>query len=52
MGDVESALAVLTEGLTRGLIWDRVWGNDGHARPDLAPLWHNPRFQELIKPRG
>jgi len=52
MGDVESALAVLTKGLTRGLIWDSVWGNDGHARPDLAPLWHNPRFQELIKPRG
>jgi hypothetical protein len=52
MGDVESALAVLTEGITRGLIWDSVWGNDGHARPDLAPLWHNPRFQELIKPRG
>jgi hypothetical protein len=52
MGDEESALAVLTEGLTRGLIWDSVWGNDGHARPDLAPLSHNPRFQALIKPRG
>jgi len=52
MGDVESALAVLTEGLTRGLIWDSVWGNDGHARPDLAPLWSDPRFKSLIKPRG
>jgi len=52
MGDVESALAVLTKGLTRGLIWDSVWGNDGHARPDLAPLWPDPRFKALIKPRG
>jgi TolB-like protein len=52
IGDVDGALAVLTEGLTRGLIWDSVWGNDGHARPDLAPLWHDRRFQQLIKSRG
>ena len=52
MGDVETAMVVLTEGLTRGLIWDSVLGNDGHARPDLAPLWHDPRFRALIKPRG
>jgi hypothetical protein len=52
IGDVEDALAVLTEGLTRGLIWDSVWGNDGHARPDLAPLWHDRRFQQLITSRG
>jgi hypothetical protein len=43
---------VLADGLSRGLIFDGVWGNDGHARPDLAPLWSDPRFQALIKPRG
>ena len=52
IGDVEGALAVLTEGLTRGLIWDSVWGNDGHGRPDLAPLWRDRRFQQLITSRG
>ncbi len=52
IGDLEGALAVLREGLTRGLIWDSVWGNDGHARPDLAPLWHDRRFQQLVTSRG
>jgi TolB-like protein len=52
MGDLEGALRVLTEGLALGLIFDGVWGNDGHARPDLAPLWGDARFQALIRPRG
>ena len=25
---------------------------DGHARPDLAPLWHDRRFQQLVTSRG
>jgi hypothetical protein len=52
MGDLEAAVRVLADGLSRGLIFDGVWGNDGHARRDLAPLWSDPRFQALIKPRG
>jgi hypothetical protein len=52
MSDREGALAILAEGLSRGLIPGSRWGNDGHARPDLAPLWSDPRFRALIKPRG
>jgi hypothetical protein len=52
MGDREGALAILSEGLSKGLIFDSRWGNDGHARPELAPLWSDPRFRGLIKPRG
>jgi TolB-like protein len=52
MGDLDGALDILAEGLGRGLIRDSRWGNDGHALPDLAPLWPHPRFRALIKPRG
>jgi tetratricopeptide (TPR) repeat protein len=52
MGDLESALDILGEGLSRGLILDSRWGNDGHSRAELAPLWPDPRFRALIKPRG
>jgi tetratricopeptide (TPR) repeat protein/TolB-like protein len=51
MGDRERALATLNETLSRGLIWDSRWGNDGHARLDLTPLWSDSRFRALIKPR-
>jgi TolB-like protein len=52
MGDLDGALDILAEGLGRGLIRDSRWGNDGHARPDLARLWSDPRFRALIKSRG
>lgn len=52
MGDLDGALDILAEGLGRGLIRDSRWGNDGHALPDLAPLWPDPRFRALIRPRG
>ncbi len=52
LGDLERALEVLSEGLRRGAIPSSGWGQDGHAYPDLAPLWSNPRFRALIKPRG
>jgi len=52
LGDLERALEVMTEGLGRGAIANSNWGQDGHAYPDLAPLWSNPRFRALIKPRG
>ncbi|MBI2615970.1 MAG: hypothetical protein HYW52_09900, partial [Gemmatimonadetes bacterium] len=52
LGDLEQALEVLAEGFGRGAISNSVWGQDGHAYPDLAPLWSNPRFRALIKPRG
>ena len=51
LGDKDTALDILSEGLTRGLIPDSRWGNDGHARSDLAPLWSDPQFLALIKPR-
>jgi TolB-like protein len=52
LGDLERGLDVLAEGLGRGAIFNTFWGQDGHAYPDLAPLWSNPRFRALIKPRG
>jgi tRNA A-37 threonylcarbamoyl transferase component Bud32/tetratricopeptide (TPR) repeat protein len=52
LGDLQEALEVLSEGLRRGAIPNTHWGQDGHAYPDLAPLWGDPRFRALIKPRG
>lgn len=53
LGDLERALEVLSEGLGRGAMQSSTsWGLDGHAYPDLAPLWSNPRFRALIRPRG
>jgi TolB-like protein len=52
LGDVDRALEVLAEGLGRGAIFNATMGQDGHAYADLAPLWSNPRFRALIKPRG
>ena len=51
LGDRNAALDILTEGLSKGLIPDSRWGNDGHARVDLAPLWSDPRFVGLVKPK-
>jgi hypothetical protein len=52
LDDQERALEVLSEGLGRGAIYNTTLGQDGHAYPDLAPLWDNPRFRALIKPKG
>jgi len=52
LGDLQRALDVLADGLGRGAINNSIWGQDGHAYPYLAPLWSNPRFRALIKPRG
>jgi tetratricopeptide (TPR) repeat protein/TolB-like protein len=52
LGDLDRALEILSEGIGRHFLpyTAKVW--DGHAYPDLAPLWSDPRFQALIKPRG
>lgn len=52
LGDVDGALEVLSEGIGRRALASTTSGWDGHAYPDLAPLWGNPLFQDLIKPRG
>jgi TolB-like protein len=52
LGDLQRALDVMADGLGPAAINNSFWGQDGHAYPDLAPLWTNPRFRELIKPRG
>jgi TolB-like protein len=52
LGDLQRALDVMADGLGQAAISNTFWGQDGHAYPDLAPLWSNPRFRALIKPRG
>ncbi len=52
LGDVDRALEVLSEGIGLRALPKSTEGPDGHAAPDLAPLFRDPRFQALIKPRG
>jgi TolB-like protein len=52
IGDLDGALKVLSEGIgLRAFPNTATWWN-GHAYPDFAPLFSDPRFQALIKPRG
>jgi tetratricopeptide (TPR) repeat protein len=52
IGEMDRALMVLSEGIgLRALPSTIAWWN-GHAYPDFAPLFSDPRFQALIKPRG
>ena len=52
IGDIDRALKVLSEGIGRRAFPNSTTSWDGHAYPDLAPLFSDPRFQALIKPRG
>jgi len=52
IGDLDRALKVLSEGIGLRAFPNSTTSWDGHAYPDLAPLWSNPRFRALIKPRG
>jgi TolB-like protein len=52
LGDLDRALEVLSEGIGRRPLPNTIAGWDGHAYPDFAPLWTDPRFRALIKPRG
>jgi serine/threonine-protein kinase len=51
-GDRERALEILAEGIGRRFLPDAIAGWNGHAHPEFAPLWSDPRFRALIKPRG
>jgi tetratricopeptide (TPR) repeat protein len=52
IGEMDRALKVLSEGIgLRAFPNTATWWN-GHAYPDFAPLFGDPRFQALIKPRG
>ena len=52
IGDIDRALKVLSEGIGRRALPNTTQNWNGHAYPDFAPLFSNPRFQALIKPRG
>src|SRR2546425_12158065 len=52
LGDLQRALDVMAGGLGRAAINNSFWGQDGHAYPEPAPLWNNPRVRAPIKPRG
>jgi len=51
LGDLDGALEVLTGrlGIDPAFLARE---QDGHADPELAPLWNDPRFRALLKPRG
>ena len=52
IGDIDRALKVLSEGIGLRAFPNSTTSWDGHAYPDFAPLFGDPRFQALIKPRG
>lgn len=52
LGDLDQALEVLSQGIGKRSLPDATNGWDGHANPYLAPLFGNPRFNSLIRPRG
>jgi TolB-like protein len=52
LGDLDGALEVLAGRLGTDPIYLGFRGHDGHADPELAPLWNDTRFRALIKPRG
>jgi TolB-like protein len=52
LGDLDGALAILSEGVGRRPLSNLTGWWNGHAYPDFAPLLSNPRFQALMKPRG
>jgi hypothetical protein len=52
LGDLDGALETLAGTPPTDPIFLNTPGRDGHADPWLAPLWSDPRFRALIKPRG
>jgi DNA-binding winged helix-turn-helix (wHTH) protein/tetratricopeptide (TPR) repeat protein len=52
IGDIDRALKVLSEGIGLRAFPNSTTSWDGHAYPDFAPLFSDPRFQALVKPRG
>src|SRR4029077_3274655 len=52
IGDLDRALKVLSGGIGLRAFPNTTTIWDGHAYPDFAPLFGDPRFQALIKPRG
>jgi tetratricopeptide (TPR) repeat protein/TolB-like protein len=52
LNDLDGALNVLEQTSPTDPVFLGSGGQDGHADLELAPLWHDPRFQALIKPRG
>jgi hypothetical protein len=52
LGDRERALEILADGIGRRFLPNTVETWNGHAYPDFAPLFSDPRFRALIKPRG
>ncbi|HEY6157434.1 MAG TPA: protein kinase [Gemmatimonadales bacterium] len=52
IGDLDRALKVLSEGIGLRAFPNSTTSWDGHAYPDFAPLFGDPRFKALVKPRG
>jgi serine/threonine protein kinase/tetratricopeptide (TPR) repeat protein len=48
LGNEDLAIQLLTDAFAQG--WQMITPLD--IDPDLEPLWDNPEFQELIKPKG
>jgi len=52
ISDIAGALKVLSEGIGLRAFPNSTTSWDGHAYPDFAPLFGDPRFQALVKPKG
>ena len=48
LGDTEDALRLLKKALSEG----HEYGIDLHRDWDLRPLWEDPEFQEILRPKG
>lgn len=48
LGEREAALDLLRKAFAQGY----PYGIELHRDPDLVPLWHEPEFIELLRPRG
>ena len=52
LGDRERALEILAAGIGQRTLPNTTGSWNGHAYPEFAPLFSDPQFRALIKPRG
>ncbi len=48
LGNRDQALALLRQAISEGVVF---WGDPFHVDPDLAPLFGDPAYEELVAPK-